>query len=270
MFLGRSKLTGACDRAEAGHAGVADGAEARRAVLQGAPPLPGRALCAARHQGDPPSRSAYQSDSCRENGLPSVVCRFVMAYQAILCERLCCQAATKASDRACQEMVAQTAHDVRDTASEGCNVCSSPNWGFASSQEVAHVNFDPVQDKYHLQLPAYPGTCQCVRLGGPAGGEKQQPRDAANTGNGAGANGADPASIRLNYSLAESSGGLVESDVDPDPFKQFDRWFKVGRRPRAGRAPKVAIVILRRVLRGLLVSSSASSGACSCGLLRNK
>ena len=84
-----------------------------------------------------------------------------------------------------------------------------------------------LQDKYHLRLPAYPGASQCVRLGGPAGSE-ERPSDAATSGNGAGGSGADPASIRLNYSLAESSGGLMEADVDPDPFKQFDRWFKVG------------------------------------------
>lgn len=92
---------------------------------------------------------------------------------------------------------------------------------------VNHESEFALQDKYHLRLPPYPGTSQCVRVGAPASGEKQ-PVGAARSGNGAGGSGVDPASIRLNYSLAESSGGLMESDVDPDPFKQFDQWFKVG------------------------------------------
>lgn len=70
-----------------------------------------------------------------------------------------------------------------------------------------------MQEKYKLKLPPYPGTSQCVKLSGSQDG---------------GTNGkVDPASIRLNYSLADVSGGLLESDVDADPIKQFDRWFKV-------------------------------------------
>jgi hypothetical protein len=82
------------------------------------------------------------------------------------------------------------------------------------------------QEKYKLRLPPYPGTAQCVKLksGGSCG--------AGHSGGSGRAEGSiDPASIRLNYSLAESSGGLLESDVDPDPIKQFDTWFTVGAPP---------------------------------------
>lgn len=70
-----------------------------------------------------------------------------------------------------------------------------------------------LQEKYKLKLPPYPGTSQCVKLSG----------HSCSMGTAS----VDPASIRLNYSLAEQSGGLVESDVNPDPIKQFDAWFKV-------------------------------------------
>ena len=96
-----------------------------------------------------------------------------------------------------------------------------------SARTWADDNVLALQAKYHLRLPAYPGTSQCVRLGCPASGE-EQPSDAATSGNGVGTSAVDPAGIRLNYNLAENSGGLMESDVDADPFKQFDRWFKVG------------------------------------------
>lgn len=69
------------------------------------------------------------------------------------------------------------------------------------------------QEKYKLKLPPYPGTSQCIRL---SGGKAESSETKV-----------DPAAIRLNYSLAETSGGLLESDVDADPMKQFDRWFKV-------------------------------------------
>lgn len=78
-----------------------------------------------------------------------------------------------------------------------------------------------LQEKYKLKLPPCPGTSQCVKLSGHGGNA---------TGRGSGNNGhasVDAASIRLNYSLAEQSGGLLESDADPDPIKQFDAWFKV-------------------------------------------
>ncbi len=67
-----------------------------------------------------------------------------------------------------------------------------------------------VQDKYHLKLPQYPGTSQCLKIG--SNGSAR----------------ADPAQIRLNYNLADKDGGLLEEHVDPDPMKQFGRWFQVG------------------------------------------
>lgn len=79
-----------------------------------------------------------------------------------------------------------------------------------------------MQEKYKLNLPPYPGTSQCVKLSGSqAAGNNDE---------------VDPASIRLNYSLADVSGGLLESDVDPDPLKQFDSWFKV-------RCPKTGVAV---------------------------
>ncbi len=70
-----------------------------------------------------------------------------------------------------------------------------------------------IQEKYKLKLPPYRGTSQCVKL---SGGKA----DCSETK-------VDPAAIRLNYSLADATGGLLESDVNTDPIKQFDRWFKV-------------------------------------------
>ena len=66
-----------------------------------------------------------------------------------------------------------------------------------------------LQEKYHLKLPPYPGTSQCVKLGRGSGGKS------------------DPSQIRLNYDLADKGGGLLEEHVDADPMKQFDKWFQV-------------------------------------------
>jgi pyridoxine/pyridoxamine 5'-phosphate oxidase len=68
-----------------------------------------------------------------------------------------------------------------------------------------------MQEKYHLRLPPYPGTAQCVKL--------------SSTGTN-GAAGVNPAAIRLNYDLAEQSGGLTEADAADDPFEQFAAWFE--------------------------------------------
>lgn len=70
-----------------------------------------------------------------------------------------------------------------------------------------------LQDKYHLQLPPYPGTSQCVKI-------------VSGSGSGSGGK-SDPSQIRLNYDLAEKGGGLLEEHVDADPMKQFDKWFQV-------------------------------------------
>ena len=81
------------------------------------------------------------------------------------------------------------------------------------------------QEKYHLRLPPYPGTSQCVKISGSgSSGSGQQQRHAGTNGSGS---GVDPSAIRLNYDLAEHSGGLREEDADADPFAQFKRWFEV-------------------------------------------
>lgn len=70
-----------------------------------------------------------------------------------------------------------------------------------------------MQEKYHLKLPQYPGTSQCVKLSSTPGSAPGR---------------SDPSQIRLNYDLAERGGGLLEEHVDPDPMKQFSKWFQVG------------------------------------------
>ncbi|TVU30869.1 hypothetical protein EJB05_22516 [Eragrostis curvula] len=59
----------------------------------------------------------------------------------------------------------------------------------------------PILSKYGLQLPPYPGTSMCVRIG------------KAPT--------VDISSLRENYISPE----LLENQVMPDPFDQFIRWF---------------------------------------------
>lgn len=63
------------------------------------------------------------------------------------------------------------------------------------------------QEKYKLKLPAYPGASQCVKIAS-AGAQP----------------GADPAGIRLSYTLSEESGGLREQDVLSDPIAQVWSW----------------------------------------------
>ncbi|XP_034574295.1 pyridoxine/pyridoxamine 5'-phosphate oxidase 1, chloroplastic isoform X2 [Setaria viridis] len=59
----------------------------------------------------------------------------------------------------------------------------------------------PILNKYGLQLPPYPGTSMCVRIGK--------------------APSVDISSLRENYISPE----LLESQVMPDPFDQFRKWF---------------------------------------------
>ncbi|OEL13033.1 Pyridoxine/pyridoxamine 5'-phosphate oxidase 1, chloroplastic [Dichanthelium oligosanthes] len=59
----------------------------------------------------------------------------------------------------------------------------------------------PILNKYGLKLPPYPGTSMCVRIGK--------------------APSVDISSLRENYISPE----LLESQVMPDPFDQFLRWF---------------------------------------------
>jgi hypothetical protein len=78
-----------------------------------------------------------------------------------------------------------------------------------------------------MKLPPYPGTSQCVKIGS------------------AGSARSDPSQIRLNYNLAEKDGGLLEEHVDPDPMKQFGKWFQVGLCPHG--APTCAAPRKNRV-----------------------
>lgn len=63
------------------------------------------------------------------------------------------------------------------------------------------------QDKFHLQLPAYPGTAQCVRI----------PSSDALDGKAA-------AAMRISY--GEGEAGLLEDALLPDPMQQFGAWFQ--------------------------------------------
>ncbi|KAL3342965.1 hypothetical protein AABB24_026823 [Solanum stoloniferum] len=58
-----------------------------------------------------------------------------------------------------------------------------------------------IRNKFNLQLPAYPGTSMCVRIGKP-------PK-------------IDISSLRENY----ISPALLEEEVVADPFDQFQKWF---------------------------------------------
>lgn len=85
-----------------------------------------------------------------------------------------------------------------------------------------------IRDKYRLSLPPYPGTAQCVRLG--PGPDPSAPArfdlweapapEAARAASEAAAR--TPADMRIKY----EAGTLTEEDLDPDPIRQFDQWFK--------------------------------------------
>lgn len=64
-----------------------------------------------------------------------------------------------------------------------------------------------IKEKYNLQLPTYPGTSSCVRIGG-SGQQKQRA-------------GTDIAAMRQSY----DKGGLTEEQAHSNPYVQFDRWF---------------------------------------------
>ena len=76
--------------------------------------------------------------------------------------------------------------------------------------------------KYQLSLPEYPGTAQCVRIGGGGGGS-------------AAALAAGVADMRLHYGAAGQ--GLDESAAARDPFTQFSAWFEDARRCEGVREP---------------------------------
>lgn len=86
------------------------------------------------------------------------------------------------------------------------------------------------RDKYGLVLPPYPGVQQCVRISPPAAAGQRFDLWDAPPAAGAAAPGAagaltpaaSPAGMRIKY----EAGALSEDDVDEDPLKQFDLWFK--------------------------------------------
>jgi NAD(P)H-hydrate epimerase len=74
-----------------------------------------------------------------------------------------------------------------------------------------------IRDKYQLVLPAYPGTSQCVRL--PSNGQQQQQQQHVQE---QAEHLAAVADMRVSY----EKHGLLETDLLPDPIKQFAEWFK--------------------------------------------
>ncbi|KAL3374686.1 hypothetical protein AABB24_006265 [Solanum stoloniferum] len=74
---------------------------------------------------------------------------------------------------------------------------------FSGSHHFLGGRFVPpsIRNKFNLQLPAYPGTSMCVRIGKP-------PK-------------IDISSLRENY----ISPALLEEEVVADPFDQFQKWF---------------------------------------------
>ncbi|XP_009607523.1 pyridoxine/pyridoxamine 5'-phosphate oxidase 1, chloroplastic isoform X1 [Nicotiana tomentosiformis] len=74
---------------------------------------------------------------------------------------------------------------------------------FSGPHHILGGRFVPpsIKNKFHLQLPAYPGTSMCVRIGKP-------PK-------------IDISSMRENY----ISPALLEEEVAADPFDQFQKWF---------------------------------------------
>lgn len=71
-----------------------------------------------------------------------------------------------------------------------------------------------IRHRFRLQLPAYPGTSQCVRIGG--SGEGAAGRVPPEGGD------VRVADMRISY----EHGGLLEDQVVPDPLDQFDSWFR--------------------------------------------
>lgn len=74
---------------------------------------------------------------------------------------------------------------------------------FSGSHHFLGGRFVPptIVEKFNLQLPAYPGTSMCVRIGKP-------PK-------------IDISTLRENYISPE----LLEEQVETDPFDQFQMWF---------------------------------------------
>lgn len=75
-----------------------------------------------------------------------------------------------------------------------------------------------IKEKYNLKLPAYPGTAQCIRIGGTA---TSADIDSNNI------NTKAVADMRISYDHHKAqSTPLDESSIPKEPFQLFDTWFK--------------------------------------------
>ncbi|GIL79486.1 hypothetical protein Vretimale_18369 [Volvox reticuliferus] len=117
-----------------------------------------------------------------------------------------------------------------------------------------------VSNRFHLRLPAYPGTSMCVRIGG-AG--KSAPTVAAITAKAVVAAAATTMAVQAKVAdmrISYERGGLQEADFEGrDPLQVFDEWFKaavsgkVCEEPNAislatcdsGGRPSVRVVLLK-------------------------
>eukprot|EP00877_Chromochloris_zofingiensis_P011474 jgi/Chrzof1/6580/Cz19g01230.t1 len=80
-----------------------------------------------------------------------------------------------------------------------------------------------IQNKYKLTVPSFPGMAQCMKL--PSSSDSAATNTNTSSGNSNSSSNqpsVDPADMRMSYERA----GLLEHDVDSDPLKQFDKWFK--------------------------------------------
>ena len=113
------------------------------------------------------------------------------------------------------------AHRLQQVSSSPCplleGVVKHETWGHPSGFQAPEPGRGllktAVQERFSLQLPEYPGTACCVRIGGSAD-------TAAGTSNRGGSQGGgDVAAMRQNY----DKGGLAEEDAPADPMQMFDR-----------------------------------------------
>jgi hypothetical protein len=110
-----------------------------------------------------------------------------------------------------------------------------------------------IRDKYHLQLPPYPGTSQCVKLGPHTADSARAAAVAGGSSKAAAA--AVPADMRISYDV----GGLLEQHVARDPLQQFDAWFKDASACKVG---QVLAAAWRGVCACVLCSTGGSAMGC--------
>ncbi|GJP56541.1 hypothetical protein CLOM_g15605 [Closterium sp. NIES-68] len=125
---------------------------------------------------------------------------------------------------------------------------------FAGRHHYLGGRFVPpaIRTRYNLRLPPFPGTEQCVRIGGGAGRAEGGGSDAAGgkaasdgaggagaergaggssgggsgCGGGGGSSGGTAATVDVASLRREYSGrALLEKEVQPDPIAQFQAWF---------------------------------------------